>query len=61
MLGHGGMERTFDRMVNGLAASLLQATGVELTRGMHFPTGWHPYFRDYMTLLDVCSYATNAG
>jgi hypothetical protein len=38
-----GMERTFDRIVNGLAASLPQATDAELARGMHFPTGWDPY------------------
>jgi DinB superfamily len=58
VLGHGGMERTFDRIVNGLAASLLQASGAQLARGMHFPTGWDPCFRDYMTLADVYHYAT---
>ena len=58
ILGHGGMERTFDRIVNGLAASLLRAGDAELARGMHFPTGWDPYFRDYMTLADVYHYAT---
>ena len=57
-LGHGGMERTFDRVVNGLATSLLRAGEAELARGMHFPTGWDPYFRDYMTLADVYHYAT---
>jgi hypothetical protein len=58
VLGHGGMERTFDRIVNGLAGSLLKASDAELARGMHFPTGWDPYFRDYMTLADVYHYAT---
>jgi hypothetical protein len=39
VFGHAGMERTFDRTVNGLAASLLHASDAELARGMHFPTG----------------------
>ncbi len=30
----------------------------DLARGMHFPTGWDPYFRDYMTLADAYHYAT---
>jgi hypothetical protein len=25
---------------------------------MHFPLGWDPYFRDYMTIQDVLHYAT---
>ena len=58
ILGHAGMERTFDRVVNGLAASVLRATDADLSRGMHFPTGWDPYFQDYMTLADVYHYAT---
>jgi hypothetical protein len=58
VLGHAGMERLFDRTVNSLAASLLASSEAELATGMHFPTGWDPYFRDYMTLGDVCHYAT---
>jgi DinB superfamily len=58
VLGHSGMERTFDRVVNGLATSLLRAADADLTRGMHFPTGWDPYFREYMTLADVYHYPT---
>ncbi len=58
LLGHAGMERLFDRMVTGLTASLLRASDTELARGMHFPPGWDPYFRDYMTLADVYHYAT---
>ena len=23
---------------------------------MHFPVGWDPYFRDYMTLADIYRY-----
>jgi hypothetical protein len=58
VLGHGGMERVFDHVVNGLAASLLRATDADLARGMHFPIGWDPYFQDYMTVADVYHYAT---
>ena len=29
-----------------------------LRRGMHFPTGWDPYFKDFMTLADVYHYPT---
>jgi hypothetical protein len=58
VLGHSGMEKAFDRVVNGLAASLLRASDADLVRGMHFPTGWDPYFRDYMTVADVYHYAT---
>jgi len=58
VLGHAGMERLFDRTVNGLAASLLGASDADLARGMHFPVGWDPYFRDYMTIADVHHYAT---
>ena len=58
LLGHAGMERLFDRVVNGLAASLLRAGDADLARGMHFPTGWDPYFQDFMTLADVYHYAT---
>jgi hypothetical protein len=58
VLGHAGMERVFDRVVNGLAGSLLRASDADLARGMHFPTGWDPYFRDVMTLAEVHHYAT---
>src|SRR5690242_11136290 len=58
VLGHAGMERLFDRTVNRLAASLLGACDADLARGMHFPVGWDPYFRDYMTIADVHHYAT---
>ena len=58
VLGHARMERVFDRVAGRLAVSLLRASDAELARGMHFPVGWDPYFRDYMTLLDVYHYAT---
>jgi hypothetical protein len=58
VLGPVGMERQFDRTVNALAGSLLQASDAELALAMHFPTGWDPYFRDRMALAEVYHYAT---
>jgi hypothetical protein len=58
VLGHARMERVMDRVVRSLHASLMTASEDRLARGMHFPTGWDPYFRDYMTLAEVYHYAT---
>jgi hypothetical protein len=58
VLGHARMERIFDRVVAGLVASMRRQSAASLARGMHFPTGWDPYFRDYMTMADVYHYAT---
>jgi hypothetical protein len=29
-----------------------------LERGMHYPTRWDPFFKDYMTLADVYLFPT---
>jgi DinB superfamily len=58
LLGHTGMIRIMGRVTAGLTRSLNRRTPAALARGMHFPTGWDPYFRDYMTLTDVYHYAT---
>jgi hypothetical protein len=58
VLGHAGLERTMDRVIAGLVRSLNRQTPEHLERGMHFPIGWDPYFRDYMTVSDVYHYAT---
>jgi len=58
LLGHSGMVRVMDRVTAGLTRSLNRRTPDALARGMHFPTGWDPYFTDYMTLSDVHRYAT---
>jgi hypothetical protein len=57
LLGHARMERIFDRVVAGLVTSMNRRSAA-LHRGMHFPVGWDPYFRDYMTLRDVYHYPT---
>jgi hypothetical protein len=58
VLGHAGLERRMDRVISSLVRSLNRQTPENLARGMHFPVGWDPYFRDYMTTADVYHYAT---
>jgi hypothetical protein len=57
-LGYPRMERLMDRVLGDLETSLLSQSERALDRGMHFPVGWDPYFRDYMTLRDVYHYPT---
>ena len=58
VLGHSGMERLMDVVIGRLQRSVMGTSESSLNRGMHFPTGWDPYFDDYMTLRDVYHYAT---
>lgn len=58
VLGPAGMERAMDRVTRSLAGTLERSSEQRLARGMHFPVGWDPYFRDYMTVQDVLHYAT---
>ena len=58
VLGHSGMERLMDTVIGRLQRSVMATSESSLNRGMHFPTGWDPYFDDYMTLRDVYHYAT---
>lgn len=58
VLGPAGMQRAMDRATRSLTGTLMRSSGQQLARGMHFPVGWDPYFRDYMTVADVLHYAT---
>jgi hypothetical protein len=58
VLGHGGMEAVMDRVTARLVRTLDHATERQLARGMYFPVGWDPYFRDFMTIRDLLHYAT---
>jgi hypothetical protein len=58
VLGYPRMERLMDRVLTGLQTSLLAESESALDRGMHFPVGWDPYFKNYMTLRDVFHYPT---
>jgi hypothetical protein len=57
-LGYARMERLMDRALGSLQASLHAQSARALERGMHFPVGWDPYFKDYMTLRDLYHYPT---
>lgn len=57
-LGYERMERLMDRVLSDLQRSLRAQPERALDRGMHFPVGWDPYFKDYMTLRDVYHYPT---
>ena len=58
VLGSAGMARLMDRVLSSLARSVRSQHQGALDRGMYFPVGWDPYFKDYMTLRDVYHYPT---
>ena len=58
VLGYAGMERLMDVAIRRLQRSVTAASENTLSRGMHFPTGWDPYFDDYMTVRDLYHYPT---
>jgi hypothetical protein len=47
-----------DRTIAALQRSLMREREAALNRGMPFPVGWDPYFRDWMSLAEVYRYAT---
>jgi hypothetical protein len=57
-LGYPRLERLMDRVLSDLQQSVRARPEVALDRGMHFPVGWDPYFKDYMTLRDLYHYPT---
>ena len=48
----------FDRVIAALHRRLDTETDTDLARGMHYPTRWDPFFRDFMTLADVYRFPT---
>jgi hypothetical protein len=58
LLGRAGMAWLMDVVVSRLQRSIRRASEPALGRGMHFPVRWDPYFRDFMTVLDVYHYGT---
>jgi hypothetical protein len=48
----------FDWVIAALRRRLDLETEADLARGMHYPTRWDPFFRDYMTLADVYRFPT---
>jgi hypothetical protein len=52
------MGRRFDRVIARLSRHLERESDSELSRGMHYPTSWDPYFKAYMTMADAYHYPT---
>jgi hypothetical protein len=50
------MGAKMDRVLAALQRKLAREPEHGLQRGMHFPTRWDPFFKDYMTLEDVYRY-----
>lgn len=50
------MGAKIDRIIAALQRKLAREPEDALHRGMHFPTRWDPFFKDYMTLEDVHRY-----
>ncbi|MER7243515.1 DinB family protein [Kribbella sp. NPDC000426] len=52
------MVKMFDQVVAKLHRRLDAESDADLARGMHYPTRWDPFFKDYMTLADVYRFPT---
>lgn len=50
------MGAKMDRVIAALQRKLARESDDALRRGMHFPTRWVPFFKDYMTLEGVYRY-----
>jgi hypothetical protein len=50
------MAAKMDRVIASLQAKLARESDDAFSRGMHFPTRWDPFFKDYMTLEAVYRY-----
>jgi hypothetical protein len=57
-LGPDRMAAMFDHVIAKLHQRLDAETEADLARGMHYPTRWDPFFKDYMTLADVYRFPT---
>ena len=51
-------EKLLKRTIEALHRELGNEDESSLRRGMHFPVGWDPYFKDMMTLGEVYHYGT---
>jgi DinB superfamily len=52
------MEEMFDHAIDKLHRRLDAESDADLERGMHYPTRWDPFFKEYMTLADVYRFPT---
>jgi hypothetical protein len=58
VFNHDRMGAKLDRVIAKLQHRVLLATNRELSRGMHYPTSWDPFFGSYMTLGELYRYPT---
>lgn len=59
LMFHGPrLTRRLDRTIDALHRRLEAESDAVLSRRMHFPVDWDPFFRDTMTLQDVYHYGT---
>ncbi|WP_427893467.1 DinB family protein [Kribbella sp. GL6] len=58
VIGPDRMAVMFDHVVDKLHHRLDAETDTNLDRGMHYPTRWDPFFKDYMTLADIYRFPT---
>ncbi|MFF3608900.1 DinB family protein [Streptomyces sp. NPDC002463] len=56
--GRRRMGDAFDRVIDSLHRRLAAEPEAALTRGMHYPMRWDPFFKDFMTLADIYRYPT---
>jgi DinB superfamily len=50
------MAAKLDRVIDSLERSLIRERDNAFCLGMHCPTRWDPYFRDYMSLAEIYRY-----
>ncbi|MET9886112.1 DinB family protein [Streptomyces sp. NPDC006430] len=48
----------FDRLIDSLRGRLAAEPEAALSRGMHYPVRWDPFFKDFMTLADIYRFPT---
>jgi hypothetical protein len=58
LLSSDRMMTMFDRVVVNLHRRLEAESKDNLARGMHYPTRWDPFFKDFMTLGDIYHFPT---
>lgn len=56
VFSRGLMVRKLDRVTMALEQQLRAETSGRLRLGMHYPTRWDPFFKDFMTLADLYHY-----
>jgi hypothetical protein len=52
------MKRWLDLATAQIERDMAKQTEQSMSRGMHYPTKWDPYFKEYMTLADIYRYPT---